>query len=158
MGLALILTACGSEQTAAAGGEKTASSRSESTTSAAHPTAPVAAKQCGRQLGDFLDSMESLDNALAVGLSYDDYLGGVNHVRATYAGVQADHLPIVCLPRVANPAEQALNVYIDAVNIWGNCLATASCDPESVEPKLQHRWAKASDFLSSSQSGLRSLG
>jgi hypothetical protein len=147
LGLALILSACGNEQTTAAGSETTASSRAEAATSRSKPNDP-AARQCRRSLGDFLDSMESLNNTLAVGLSYDDYLGAVNHVRATYASVEADKLPIVCLAHVATPAEQALNVYIDAANTWGNCLATASCNSESVEPKLQHKWTEASELLS----------
>lgn len=150
LGLTLILPACGDERTAAAGGEQKTTSRETAAPAGAKAKAPQAARQCGRQLGGFLDSMESLDNTLAVGLSYKDYLSAVNHVRATYASVQADHLPIGCLARVATPAEQALNVYIDAVNTWGNCLATASCNPESVEPKLQHEWAQASDLLAES--------
>lgn len=101
--------------------------------------------------------MESLNNTLAVGLGYDDYLGAVNHVRAAYAGVQADHLQIVCLGNVAGPAERALNVYIAAANTWGDCLATTSCDPESIEPELQHEWARASGLISSAQEGLRDL-
>lgn len=165
LSLVLILSACGDEGTAAAGGEKATTSREAAAQSGAEAGAsgtrararPVA-RQCARQLGGFFDSIESLDNTLAVGLSYDDYLGAVNNVRATYANVQADRLPIVCLARVAGPAEQALNAYIDAANAWGNCLASASCDPEAVEPKLQNKWAEASNLLSSAQSGLRNLG
>jgi hypothetical protein len=162
LGLALLLPGCGDEQTAAAGGEP-ASSEAKSTAGEAGPAAdraqrrrlgadPVAARRCRRSLGGFLDSIESLGNSLAVGLSYDDYLGAVNHVRAAYAGVRADRLPIACLARVAGPAERALNVYIDAANAWGDCLATASCDVESVEPELQRMWARASDLLPSARS------
>jgi hypothetical protein len=155
LGLALALPACSDERTAAAGRETRASGKTEAMTSGARATAPRAARQCGRSLADLLDSMESLNNTLAVGLSYDDYLGAVNHVRATYANVEADRLPIGCLARVATPAEQALNVYIDAVNTWGDCLAIASCNPESVEPELQRKWAQASDLLSSAHSHVR---
>lgn len=165
LSLSLILSACGDEGTAAAGGEKAttsgeaaAQSGAEAGASGTRARARPVARQCARQLGGFFDSIESLDNTLAVGLSYDDYLGAVNNVRATYASVQADRLPIVCLARVAGPAEQALNVYIDAANTWGDCLASASCDPEAVEPKLQRKWAEASNLLSSAQSGLRNLG
>jgi hypothetical protein len=147
LGLALILPACGDERTAAAGEERVTTSRQAS-----------AAKQCGRLLGGFLDSIESLTNIVAVGLDYDSYLGAVNHVRSTYADLPADRLPLVCLVRVGTPAENALNAYIDAANTWGDCLATTSCDLESVEPDLQREWQQASNFLSSAQRGLRGLG
>lgn len=145
LGLALILSACGDEETTAAG--KGASvPRGADTTS----------KQCVHPLGNFLDSVESLNNALAVGLSYADYLSVVNNARGAYASVRADRLPIGCLGRVAGPAEQALNAYIDAANSWGDCLATTSCDTAQVEPELKRRWAQASRFLSLAESSIHS--
>ncbi len=162
LALALVLPACGDERTATAGGES-APSGTDAVEKGVEPAAgsrakpAAAARRCGRVLGDFLDSIESLDNSLAVGLEYEGYLRAVNHVRATYADLPAERLPLVCLARVGGPAEKALNIYIDAVNTWGECLATTSCDSESVEPQLQRRWARASDLLASAQSGLRQL-
>jgi hypothetical protein len=43
------------------------------------------------------------------------------------------------------------------VNIWGDCLATSSCEVGSVEPKLQRRWDTASDLLATAAKGLREL-
>ena len=154
LGLALILPACGDERTPAAG--KVAATPSK--VQAKRPAAAAAgAKRCQGLLGEFLDSMESLRNLLAVGLSYEDYLRQVGGVRAVYAGVPAKRLAIACLVRVGTPGERALNVYIDGVNVWGDCLASASCDPESVEPRLQRKWRRASGFLSTAESGLRDL-
>jgi hypothetical protein len=159
--LALILPSCGGEQTSAAGTEGSAAPAAKATTADASATNKgasrdlAAAKRCGKSLGDFLDSMESLSNSLAVGLSYDDYLTAVNHVRSTYTPIDADGLPLLCLARVASPAEQALNTYIDAANAWGDCLATTSCDSESIEPRLQRKWAQASNLLSEAQGNLR---
>jgi hypothetical protein len=164
LGLALILPGCGDEGTATAGEEKptsrqaTAPSAAKSGASGAKPGDRSVARQCGRILSDFLDSIESLENTLAVGLDYDSYLLAVNHVRSTYAELPADRLPIPCLALVGTPAENALNVYIDAANTWGNCLAGTSCKPELVEPKLQRRWGEASSHLTEARSGLRDLG
>jgi hypothetical protein len=152
LSLALILPGCGDDGTAAAGSGKVSTNV---TRTKASPSA--AAKRCGAQLGDLLDSLESLGNTLAVGLDYEQYLGSVNGVRVSYAGVAADRLGIVCLSRVAAPAEGALNVYIDAANEWGNCLAASSCDPESIEPRLQREWERASEKLARAQGGLRDL-
>lgn len=156
--LALILPGCGDEQTSAAGTAKGSARAAKATTakasaapSKARAGALVTARRCRRSLGDFLDSMESLNNSLAVGLSYDAYLSALNHVRSTYAPISANQLPLVCLAQVASPAEQALNTYIAAANVWGDCLATTSCDPESIEPRLQRKWREASSFLSEAE-------
>lgn len=173
LGLALILPACGESGTGASGGEGTTASKespaadrqagsSESPaadrrTASANRTkarAPSAARQCVRTLGEFLDSMESMANTLAVGVDYDSYMTTLSRVRATYAGVDADRLGLVCLGRVAGAAERSLNTYIAAANQWGECLATASCKISSIEPQLQRKWEQASDQLSDARSGL----
>ena len=148
LALALISVGCGEEQTAATGAETTRPAAKPK------PHGLAAAKRCRRSLAEFLDAMESLNNTVAVGLNYAGYLGMVNRVRATYAEIDADRLSVVCLARVASPAEQALNEYIVAANTWGEFLTTASCSPEEVEPKLQRRWAAASDLVAQAQSGL----
>jgi hypothetical protein len=113
------------------------------------------ARRCRRVLGDFLDATESLQNSVAVGVSYESYLTGVNHVRASYAETEADNVPLLCLVWVAGPAERALNAYIDAANEWGECLADSSCNAESIEPELQRRWRRAADLIASAQNGVR---
>jgi hypothetical protein len=158
LSLALVLPGCGEEGTAATGGEAPAKSQETAATSRAKSAVSLEARRCGRLLGELLDALESLGNTLAVGLSYEDYLTTTNRVRGAYAGVPTDRLSLACLGRVAGPAEGALNLHIDAVNAWGECLATASCNPESVEPELQRLWESAADRVSSAQSGLRRLG
>jgi len=159
---ALILPGCGDEQTSAVGTAKGApTTRADETLGGANAAVAAAshqgAAQCRRAMGDFLDAMESLSNSVAVGVSYDGYLTAVNHVRASYASIQAERLPLLCLARVAAPAERALNAYIETVNTWGDCLATTSCDPESIELELQRRWTQAADGLSRVQANLRNL-
>jgi hypothetical protein len=155
LSLALILPGCGDDGTAAAGGGKKDTSVTKAKAGA--PVTPIRVKRCRAELGGFLDSIESLGNTLAVGLDYEQYLGSVNRVRASYASVAADRLGVVCLSRVAAPAEGALNVYIGAANEWGSCLADAACDPDSIEPKLQREWERASDQITRAQAGLRDL-
>lgn len=150
LGLALILGACGEDGTTAA--DKPAST--PKTTSA--PPAHVAnTRSSCRQLRPFLGSMVKLRDDLARGLSYDDYLRGVQAVRAVYARIDADKLNAGCLLASGGPAERALNLYIDATNTWGDCLATVSCNTHSIEPKLQRKWALAAHQLRSAQQGLR---
>jgi len=92
-------------------------------------------------------AMSSLRARLARGLSYDDYLRAVRRLRSVYDGIDARRLPIGCLLTGGTPAERAFNLYVDAANAWGDCLATASCETTAIEPKLQRLWALASAQL-----------
>jgi hypothetical protein len=150
LGLALILSACGEDGTTAA--EKPTSTTK--TTSVPPPPATTTRNSCGR-LRPFLGSMTKLRDDLARGLSYDDYLREVQSVRSVYARIDPDELTAGCLLASGGPAERALNLYIDATNTWGDCLATVSCSTRSVEPKLQRKWALAAHQLASAQQGLR---
>jgi hypothetical protein len=148
--LTLVLSACGGDGTTAAG--KPAGTTK--TTSVPLPHAATIRSSC-RRLRPFLGSMGRLRDDLARGLSYDDYLREVQRVRAVYARLDPDKLTAGCLLAGGGPAERALNLYIDATNTWGECLATVSCNTHSVEPQLQHKWALAARQLTAAQHGLR---
>lgn len=149
LGLALIMPGCGDQATPAAG-------TGSVTARGLEPAAPAATRTCRVQLHGLLHSMDELRGKLAVGLSYGAYLHKVKAVQAAYDRVPVDRLGLGCLVKVGTPAEWALNRYIAAANTWGDCLTLASCHSESVEPKLQRKWALASARLSSAQRGLRS--
>jgi hypothetical protein len=151
----LLLSSCGEDRTAKAGDPPGTPTR----------TKPVSAKQvrpvrggCRAQLGGFLDSMASLRRALARGLSFDEYLPKVRAVRTVYDRIPATRLRPACLLLAGGPAERAFDLYIDAANSWGNCLATTTCGTASVEPKLQRKWALASSRLSAAQESIRRAG
>lgn len=152
LGLALIFSACGGDGNTTAGG-----ATSTTTAGAAKGSAAVtdtsqskpAKDPCRRQLGGFLGSMAALRSKLSRGLSYDDYLREVRATRAVYAKIPTDKLRTGCLLAVGAPAERAFNLYIAAINAWGNCLATVSCDTRTIEPELQRKWALASRQLTS---------
>jgi len=150
LGLALTLSACGEDGTTAAG--KPAST-SDTTTTSASP--PATTRSSCHQLRPFVGSMAKLRGDLARGLSYDDYLREVQGVRSVYARIDADKLTAGCLLVSGGPAERALNLYIDATNAWGDCLATVSCSTRSVEPKLQRKWALAAHQVTTAQRGMR---
>lgn len=150
LGLALILSACGEDGTTAA--EKPASTTKQTTAPSPRPAADHSS--C-HQLRPFLGSMSKLRVDLARGLSYDDYLSEVQDVRSVYARIDAGGLTAGCLLASGGPAERALNLYIDATNTWGDCLATVSCSTRSVEPKLQRKWALAAHQLTAARQGLR---
>lgn len=147
LGLALMLSACGEDGTTAAG-------KPAGTTMTASAHAATVHDSC-HQLRPFVGSMASLRDDLARGLSYDDYLREVQRVRTVYAHIDAGKLSAGCLLASGGAAERALNLYIDATNTWGDCLATVSCNTRSVEPKLRHKWALAARQVTTAQQGLR---
>ncbi len=151
LGLALMLSACGEDGTTAA--DRPA--KTTGTASAPPSTRAQSAPSSCRQLRPFVDSMAKLRAALVRGLSYDDYLREVQDVRSIYARVDVDKLSAGCLLTTGGPAERALNLYIDATNTWGDCLATVSCNTRSVEPKLQRKWALAAHQVAAAGQGLR---
>ncbi|HEX6753912.1 MAG TPA: hypothetical protein VF093_10060 [Solirubrobacterales bacterium] len=147
LSLILALTACGD-------GSSSGSGQATAAPSGVRASRSAADVGCRGQLHPFLGSMDTLRESLAVGLSYEDYLDELGEVRSAYDRIHVDRLPAGCLLVAAGPGERALNRYIDAANVWGDCLATAACETESIERDLQRRWALASDLLSSAQSGL----
>jgi hypothetical protein len=97
--------------------------------------------------------MDALRRKLAVGLTYEQYMAELRGVRGAYRAIPAERIRLGCLLTAGTPSERALNLYIEAGNAWGECLATVSCSPESVEPRLQRLWARAAGLLSAARSG-----
>lgn len=145
LGLALSLSACAEDGPATAGKGVTVDAKRR------------AGESCRGQTHGLLDSLDALRGSVAVGLTYDAYLDEVRAVKSTYAEVPVEQLGVACLAAVGAPAERAMNMYVEATNAWGDCLAVASCDLGAVEPKLQRRWRLASDQLSSAQRALRAM-
>jgi hypothetical protein len=98
--------------------------------------------------------MGGLRRKLAVGLTYEQYMRELRTVRGAYRAIPAERIRLGCLLGAGTPGERALNLYIEAGNAWGECLATASCRAESVEPELQRRWARAARLIGSAQAAL----
>ncbi|MCW2979193.1 MAG: hypothetical protein JWO14_920 [Solirubrobacterales bacterium] len=118
----------------------------------AEPTAKLAtaAKSgvaCQSRLGDLVDRMDDLRQALLAGLDYSEYVLRVQAVRAAYEAVPIDRLGLACVAGPANHAEDAFNQYLRAANLWGECAGTAGCAASSIESRLQHRWKVASKSL-----------
>lgn len=154
LGLALTLSACGEDRTAADGPANAASTAKKGTvTTPSSSNSP--GRSCRRELGLFVGSLAALRDDLARGLSYDDYLARVRGVRAVYAKVEPKRLPAGCLVVSGGPAERAFNLYIDATNAWGDCLATVTCSTRSIEPQLQRVWARAEGRLALAQRGMK---
>jgi hypothetical protein len=113
------------------------------------PTFEVAKRGggCEARLGDLVDRMDDLRQALLAGLDYSEYVLRVQAVRAAYEAVPVDRLGLACVAGPANDAEDAFNQYLRAANLWGQCAGTAGCAASSIESRLQYRWKVASKSL-----------
>jgi len=153
--LALTLSSCGDDGSTAASGSASTRSTTSPTPAAKSTSAPDHSHRvCRRELGSFVASLAALRDDLARGLSYDDYLARVRGTRAVYARLRPRQVPAACLVVSGGPAERAFNLYIEAANAWGDCLATVTCNTRSIEPRLQRQWALAEKRLAIAEDGL----
>ncbi len=139
--LAPVLSSCG-------GGDITATGSPPQPSSAAGVERPAPRGSCNSQLGGFVASLATLRSNLSRGLSYTEYLPEVRHVRVAYRAIKPRELDASCLLLAGGPAERAFNLYIDAANVWGECLTTVGCGTASIEAVLQRKWSRASNQLS----------
>lgn len=146
--LALVASGCAGKE-AVDGGPKAAAAPRASAASRG-----AARGSCRKILNPFVGSMEALRRKLAVGLTYRQYRHELEVVRGAYRAIPAKRVQLGCLLAAGGAGERALNRYIVAANAWGECLATASCELETVEPRLRRQWARASDLLSSARAGI----
>ena len=158
--LVAALSSCGGDSSAATAKGATAHSQrlSRSDLARQRPQPGTADSRCSAQVGDFLTAMDRLRRNLVVGLSYEQYVGEMQTIRATYAAIPADRVALGCLRAAGTPGEHGLNQYIAASNAWTGCVETPGCDAATIEGQLQQRWRRASGFLSEAQDGLRHLG
>jgi hypothetical protein len=111
-------------------------------------------KRCRGQVGAFLETMSTLRERLAAGLSYEEYVGQVGVVRVAYDEVPVKELALPCLSAAGTPGELAFDRYIAAANSWGECIEEEGCDAAAIEPVLQKQWRRASLLLDEARSGL----
>ena len=107
------------------------------------PTARAQTGAEGCDLGGFLHSLDTLQNRLAVGLSYGQYFEEVTGARSAYTSIRVARLELPCLA-VGAPGERALDQYIEAANVWRACRTDVRCATYTIEPRLQHKWRVAS--------------
>lgn len=146
--LSMTLTACGDDHSAA-GTTNTATAAA-----AAHKAGDGGATSCPAAVGSFLEAMDRLRNKLALGLDYEGYVEDVHQVSSTYREIRVDDLLVDCLVAAGTPGEKALDQYVGAANMWGECLSEVGCSSYSVEPRLQRRWRLASHYLTQAEKGI----
>jgi len=147
--LAAAMAGCGSSggQTDTAAQERAAARRAAAIRAAReHARRAVAYEACRETLKPLQEALGELDSRLSIGLNYGDYGTRVADVQVVYDRLDWDALSedIDCVGDVGLPLERAFNQHIRAQNTWSECFDDWECDNDSISPKLQGHWAKAS--------------
>ena len=120
-------------------------------------------KECSSMLGDFDDSLSSINSRLSVGLPFVDYSKAVGDAtvshdavvkKATAAGGISDD----CIIKVATPLENALKAYVNAYNTWNDCIGEDYCtfDGDTLA-KAQKAWTRADTLVTKGETALADL-
>lgn len=148
--LALALPGCGGGASAApekARGEQGAAGTEAAAGEDGGTAGAGAAVHCPATLREFAAGLEKLRRRLVAGLTYAEYAAAVKRLRGSYAAIAVGRLSPACLLANGTPAERAFNLYVEAANAWGECLAEPGCGAGDVEAPLQAEWKLASRQL-----------
>jgi hypothetical protein len=146
--LALALPGCGGDDAPAGAAETGATAQRQP------PPSPAAV--CRSQLGGFLTAMDRLRERLVVGVSYRQYIGELRAVRSYYDRLPVARLQAECLSNAAATAERSFNEYLEAAEVWSDCVEVPGCQSISIEAELQRKWRRGARLLSQVESTLSS--
>lgn len=102
--------------------------------------------------------MDRLRERLVVGVSYRQYIGELKAVQIPYDKLPVGRLAALCLTDAAAPAERSFNKYLEAANVWGDCVEVPGCQSSSIEAELQRKWRQGADLLSRAEDAARPPG
>jgi hypothetical protein len=115
------------------------------------------AEECERQLGDLLRVLEDLRSRIRrVDVSYAEYVQTAMDVSSAYGHASVRQLERDCAFSLDIYAQDALDAFSKAANVWGDCTVDVDCDIDSIDPELQaHRRDAAAAIRQTEASGNR---
>jgi hypothetical protein len=119
--------------------------------------AEALAEECEQQLGSLLTVLEDLNSRLGVGIDYQEYGDRVGDIRVAYDQTPIRELDSRCVTDVGLSAEDAMNSYVKAGNLWEGCITDFGCDTDEIQPELQSHWSEASTSIREASQGLDSI-
>lgn len=137
------------------GGDSSQAPETDTTATSVQQRQLTPQQRCRRQLGGFLTAMDRLRERLVVGVSYEQYIGELKAVRSYYRDMPVDRLEVPCLTGAATLAEQSFNRYLQASDVWGDCVEISGCQSISIEGKLQRQWRRGAKLLAAAESAIR---
>ncbi|MGI8578423.1 MAG: hypothetical protein ACR2KG_11035 [Nocardioidaceae bacterium] len=112
-------------------------------------------KTCARQMTPLLTKLKDLDSRLGVGMQQADYNTAVGDAKVAYDQITPGAVPADCTSQVWTALESALNRYINADNVWSNCIQDTYCTMDTdATPKMQAAWSKAKASIQTATTNL----
>ena len=99
------------------------------------------AEECEQRLDDLLLELEDLQSRLrGVEVSYAEYVQMAMDVSSAYGQTSLRQLERDCVFTVGVHAQDAVDAFVEAGNVWNDCAVDFNCDIDSIDPELQaHR-------------------
>jgi hypothetical protein len=116
------------------------------------------AAECEAEVGDFLEALRAWDSRLRGGLvplaRYDRELVNMSAVadQINFSGLSQS-----CIRKVITRSQKAFNAYVRAALIWKRCFQNDPCDFESILPRVQKSWLRASRLIRNAEDSLEVL-
>jgi hypothetical protein len=149
--IAVVVAACGGGIVPGGGSTDRAVTASPSPTMDVPDVVPIS---CPDEVIDLVETLEDLDSRLSVGLNFAAYSERVGDAQVAYDRIDVKDLDSGCIEHVGAPAEDAMNAYIRAYNIWNDCIGDIECENDSITPDLQAEWADATGLIQEARDGL----
>jgi hypothetical protein len=150
-GIAVVVAACGGGIVPGGGSTDAAPTSSPLPTVDVPDVVPI---NCPDEVIELVETLEDLDSRLSVGLNFSAYSERVGDARVAYDRIDVGDLDSGCIEHVGAPAEDAMNAYINAYNVWNDCIGDIDCDNDSITPELQAEWADATELIQEARDGL----
>ncbi|KRF34797.1 hypothetical protein [Nocardioides sp. Soil805] len=112
---------------------------------------------CLDQLDPLLNSLQTVDARLDVGLNQSDLSDMVGEASVAYNRIDIDELGTGTCLTVGARLENAFNAYAGTVSDWNDCIYDYGCDNDALTPSLQAKWAEASRAIDKAERLLDSL-
>lgn len=113
---------------------------------------------CETALRKLANSLSSINSRLSIGVLYEDYNTRVGDASVAYDKVDFDSLSDDCRAS-SEPLRGAINAYIAAANVWGDCMRDFDCDVNEnpTKGKIDAKWLKADKAIKKHQRQLDAL-
>jgi hypothetical protein len=125
---------------------------------AASKQASANLESCRSQLEELTVGLREIDSRLDVGLNYEEYSDKVSDASVADGRIDIGSLPTSDCLLPLGLAKTALRSYIDAQDVWQNCVEDPECNSDSIDSQLQKHWADASSKIASLGGAFRRLG
>jgi hypothetical protein len=95
-----------------------------------------------------LSALQEVDSRLSIGMAFDEYGDRIGDAKVAYDRLDFKRLNENCIFKVGIALESGLNHYIDANNIWDECIDDFDCSVEgAVLQKMRKHWSESTERI-----------